>query len=83
MTYFVMIYKIKCFSKMVAFTLKNHVLRHFIYELISSKISSIDSGGIHSVKCCRKIVSEVRTTNFDKVNVEIDWRTMKCMQRNC
>lgn len=42
---------------MVAFTLKNHVLRHFIYESISSKISSIDSGGIHYVKYCRKIIN--------------------------
>ena len=36
--------KIKFFFRMVAFTLKNLVERHFIYLSISSKISSIDSG---------------------------------------
>lgn len=24
-----------------------------------------------------------KTTVFDKMNEEIDWRTMRCMQRNC
>lgn len=51
-------------------------LRHFIYHEISSKISSIERGGIHLVVFCRVIKN-------DDMGVEIDWRTMKCMQRNC
>ncbi len=50
--------------------------RHFIYREISSKISSIVRGGIHIVVFCRIIKN-------DDMSVEIDWRTMKCMQRNC
>lgn len=61
---------------MIAFSLKKRLMRHFIYREISSKINSIECGGIHLVIFCRK-------TKDDKMSVEIDWRTMKCMQRNC
>ena len=45
--------------QMITFTLKNLVERHFIYVSISSKISSNESGGIHYVKCCRKIANKL------------------------
>lgn len=63
------------FVQMKAFSLKT-ARRHFIYREISSKISSIERGGIHFVVFCRIIKN-------DDMSVEIDWRTMKCMQRNC
>lgn len=39
---------------MIAFSLKKRLMRHFIYREISSKINSIESGGIHIVIFCRK-----------------------------
>lgn len=61
---------------MIAFSLKKRLMRHFIYREISSKINSIECGEF--------ILSFfVEKTMNDEMSVEIDWRTMKCMQRNC